>query len=200
MTSGIPLVTRGAVVYCKFPLAENPDLPGPTFRPCLILRTFRDIDTGEWMCILAYGTSRTTRANIGLEIKVSEPDELVRAGLDKPTRFTLSRMRILPLRRPFLFYYKNRSPVAGYIDTDKLRRIDDLCETLATRSGALRPLIDGRECSYDPVRRREASAEASDVPFDVGRTDEIFRRHFTGRPPAVPGQGGRPRARLLRRR
>lgn len=173
-------IQRGAVVSCRFPLAEDHAKPGPSARPALVIRTFFDAMDGIWKVIVAYGTSRSTRANAGYEIQVRKPEHLEAAGLHRPTRFTLSRMRILPLDREFFAYAASGSPILGYLPTQLMDVLERHCQRLVAITDRLRCLVNGAD---DAVASDTASAPRGKnvVEFDSRKTDSFFQQALTGR-------------------
>lgn len=79
-----PLI--GAVVWVWCPLQEQPDTPGPKYRPCLVCGVSQD------SIQLAYGTSQVHRITKG-EFLV-EPEEL--PGLPRATKFNLGKQFSIP--------------------------------------------------------------------------------------------------------
>ena len=178
------LLRRGAVVSCHFPLAENPDCPGPSARPALIVNVFLDRADLTWKALVAYGTSRDTRANVGFEVRVRHPASLAAAGLHRPTRFTLSRMRVLPIDRRFFAYSRNGAPVLGYLDSDLLDRLARTCEILSQSDKRLRILVDSTDGAVEAGRALKPAP--SKIPavwplVDVGPIDRFMQSALTGR-------------------
>lgn len=133
-------LSKGAIVSCFFPLAEAPDTPGPVARPALVVRVIYDRIDMTWKAVLAYGTSRRTRANMGFEIRVSREEGLKQAGLDRPTRFTLSRMRLIPIDPRFFSLDARGTPVLGHLDAGLVDRLDSVFESLCHVAEPLRHL------------------------------------------------------------
>lgn len=176
-------IRRGAVVSCCFPHAENENSPGPSARPALIIRTFFDRNDNRWKAIVAYGTSRSTRANAGFEIRLRKPEHLEAAGLHRPTRFTMSRMRILPLDREFFAFAQTGSPVLGYLPEDLMKVLDRNCEKLVAITGDLRPLMGGAQTAVASGKAEsdEPTSRDSDTGFDTKRVDQFLLSACNGR-------------------
>lgn len=173
-------IKRGAVVSCRFPLAEAENTPGPSARPALILRTFFDKGVGAWKAIVAYGTSRSSRANAGFEVRVKKPEHLAQAGLHRNTRFTMSRMRILPIDEKFFAYNQAGTPVLGYLTDDLMTVLDRNCERLIAISDDLRPLMGGWSAQVASKTVESTGTDAT-IDFNVGHTDAFFLQSCTGR-------------------
>ena len=176
-------IGRGKVVSCHFPLAETPDAPGPIARPALVVQVFRDRVDGIMKAVVAYGTTRTTRANAGFEIRMNREEGLRKAGLTRPTRFTLSRMRILPLDNTFFRVASGGSPVLGCLDEGLMERLDAIFEALAGIAAPLRPLM-GCTGQTVPVSHLEAAPQAmpgARAELDGPSLDRFMQRHLTGR-------------------
>jgi len=199
-------IRRGAVVSCRFPLAEDHTKPGPSARPALVIRTFFDAADGIWKAIVAYGTSRSTRANAGYEIQVRKTEHLEAAGLHRPTRFTLSRMRILPIDREFFAYAASGSPILGYLPEPLMEVLARHCDRLVAITDQLRCLVNGADDAV-ASSATEAPPRAAGTEFDSHAADAFFQRALTGRANIQPtaaaaqgaqaGDGGRPRRRTF---
>lgn len=174
---------RGAIVSCFFPLSEDPNQPGPTARPALVVGVFFDRIERRWNAIVAYGTSRKTRANSGFEIRINHPESLALAGLNRPTRFTLSRMRVLPLT-PGYFNPGSGSPVLGVLDDVLLARLDKTCSILASIADPLRVLDQPTPLSIHPTDIA-VPVRVEDVPSAgtiAGKgVDRFMQDHCNGR-------------------
>lgn len=84
----------GDIVSFVFPSSEG-DAELEKARPSLVLAIDRDGE--EPMATVAYGTSRRTRSNTGLELHVRKPEDIAAAGLHKRTRFVGTRTATVPL-------------------------------------------------------------------------------------------------------
>ena len=176
MSSFGSAVTRGTVVSCRFPLNESPDSPGPTARPGLVVAVF-DADTTERQAVVAYGTSRRSRANLGFEIRVTHPDSMTAAGLDKPTRFTLSRMRVLPVSPEYFVHSRHGTPVLGRLEDGLMSRLDSLCDILADLATPLSALR-AHDATSHPAKRSKLRIGATAL---AARLDAFLLKHCTGR-------------------
>ena len=185
MKSDMSAIAGGSIVSCYFPLTEKPDEPGPVARPALIVKTFFDRTEGIWKAAVAYGTSRTSRANAGFEIRITREEGIARAGLHRATRFTLSRMRILPLNDAF-FACLDGTPVLGHLDEGLVQRLDQTLGILAEIAAPLRPLclLDHAETTSTQQRWQQHH-----IPPPTRRTstisgygiDAFMKEHLTGR-------------------
>jgi hypothetical protein len=167
-------IARGSVVSCYFPLSEAPDQPGSVARPGLVLRVFLDKNDDKMKAIVAYGTSRETRANSGFELRIGTPDGLKTAGLHQPTRFTLSRMRILPITKKFFAYSASDTPVLGVLDDGLILHLEKTCDKLANISPELRVIVGKNQRDTNQIQQRDIDAEAIDTFFQkscTGRAD-----------------------------
>lgn len=184
MKQDLSTLRKGAIVSCFFPLTEAPDTPGPVARPALVVQVFRDQADALWKVVVAYGTSRRTRANMGYELRMNREDSLRRAGLHRPTRFTLSRMRILPFNRSFFSFSEEDTPVLGYLDETLVERLEKTSSLLAEIAAPLRPLSQRR--SADILVREAWSHPRPPGPppgasFDGCEMDRFMQAHLTGR-------------------
>ena len=179
------LLTRGAIVSCRFPLVDAPDKPGPVARPALVVHVFRDRTTGRWMVLVAYGTKQRTAANRGYEVRVSQAESLLVAGLHQPTRFILSRMRILPIGPEFFACKQDCGPVLGYLDEALQAHLTLTCERIVGIAEELRPfLVPADHAGLAPTAHRPVGGKVTgptgNVPCAVS-CDALLREHFIGR-------------------
>jgi hypothetical protein len=149
----------------------------------LIVQTFYDRNDRIWKAVVAYGTSRRTRANTGFEIRMNQEASLQKAGLHRPTRFTMSRMRILPLDMRF-FSCSDDTPVLGYLDDGLLDRLNSTLELLVEIASPLRPLVGCPE-HHVPVLHVVGKAPELRPPVQQGlsgyQMDTFMQEHLTGR-------------------
>lgn len=182
MTNDLRSLRKGAVVSCFFPLTEAPGKPGPTARPALVVQVFFDRTDDTWKVVVAYGTSRRTRANTGYEIRVNKQEGLEKAGLHLPTRFTLSRMRILPFDETFFAFSPEGTPVLGHLDEGLMQRLDRTCEILAEYAAPLKPLARHNGANFNVEPDLPADYGTCDVPAWESRKMDLFMRDcMTGR-------------------
>ncbi len=87
-------LAAGQIVSFIFPSAEGAGIPEKN-RPALILSV--DRSGPEPLATVAYGTSRRTDANTGLELHVRSAVDIVTAGLHRKTRFIGARVTTVPL-------------------------------------------------------------------------------------------------------
>lgn len=127
-TAPLPMMTPdwrdhiavGDVVSLRFPCAT--DDTTPKARPCLVL----DIETinGQRYALVAYGTTATTGANRGYEIRVSFTEALASAGLHKPTRFVVARRLLVPVESAgFACSAMTGAPVLGRLTGETRERM-----------------------------------------------------------------------------
>ena len=184
MSQDLQTLKKGAVVSCFFPLSESPHDPGPVARPALVVMTFFDRVDRIWKAVLAYGTSQLTRANMGFEIRMNREDSLARAGLHRPTRFTLSRMRILPLERRFFSCSETGTPVLGHIDDELITRLDRTLDILADIARPLKALLNMPDAGLPilEVMNNSPGIPVPQTPATSGQEiDRFMRVHLTGR-------------------
>lgn len=76
---------------------------------------------------LAYGTSVNNRANQGYEVRVSRPEGVANAGLDKPTRFACARTILVSLDHSgFEPAEATGIPIIGRLDGALQQRMDSV--------------------------------------------------------------------------
>ena len=89
------LPTLGTIVWCRFPMGGNPNIPGGEHHPCLVIGRNINIEERNGRLIVAYGTGTTkdkTRGQLDLIISGSAVQE---HRLAKPTRFDLAAVNRL---------------------------------------------------------------------------------------------------------
>jgi hypothetical protein len=94
----------GDVVSAYFPEDERPNNPGIKSRPCVILQVQRSDKPGVWYVRIAYGTTQKILPNelrVG-DVPVTKPDNMRAAGLHKPTKFVLTRSKIIPYTHAYI--------------------------------------------------------------------------------------------------
>lgn len=96
----------GEIVSCRFPLEEVPERPGPKARPALVLSVSRASGQSAPAVIeVAYGTSQE-RAARGKWLRIRRLEDLLEAGLHKPTLFIFGKTARLPFT-PSFFAFQN---------------------------------------------------------------------------------------------
>lgn len=159
---------RGSVLSCYFPMNENPDIPGPQARPCLVLGSFPNPKNREQrMLIMAYGTSRKSRANFGFEVRIDTEEKMKATGLHRPTRFTLNRLRILPLGPEYFEYTTTGTPYLGEIPFEEKNALAGYLGDLAHHADEL-----------NFFRPKEAIAKG--LVFNPIAVDEYMKQKLNG--------------------
>lgn len=159
---------RGDILSCNFPLNEAPDAPGPQSRPSLVLGSFPNSrNRNVMMVIIAYGTSRTSRVNLGSEIKISTLEQMKACSLHRPTRFTLNRLRILPFTPEYFDHTIGETPFIGALAPSEMSQLSRHLDMLA-----------GHAEELNFFRPKEAMA--SGKRFDPNVVDAFMKRELTG--------------------
>jgi len=159
---------RGSILSCFFPMNESQRLPGPQARPCLVLGTFPNpAKRNITMAIVAYGTSRKTRANFGFEIRIDTEEKLKQTGLHRETRFTLNRMRILPYTEEYFDFSGSGEGVIGSLPPIEMKSLAAHLDEIAHHSDEL-----------NFFRPKDAIQKGR--RFDPEQVDEYMRRELTG--------------------
>ena len=168
VTPSIPSgIKAGAVVSCRFPHQEAPAQPGPTARPCLVIRTMIDTPRDRWMAVVAYGTSKTGRANSGFEYTLTGAAATA-AGLNRPTRFVLNRLRLLPVDEAFFVFSGKSDGAIGQIPEDERPELATAMSRMRDHIPRLAPIL----AAHTPAKTQNASA-----------IDTMMREHARGRNP-----------------
>lgn len=126
---------RGDIVSCRFPLDEQPRLPGPKARPALVLNVRYAPDLHTWLVLVAYGTSKIdARRGAGDEFTLTRPESLKPASLHQPTKFVVSRYRELPFDNDFFQFNRHQTAVLGSLAPHDRVRLEELCTHLSRRA------------------------------------------------------------------
>lgn len=91
----------GDVILCNFPTEESPGIPGPKTRPCLVVGVQKGNVYRGGRIEVAYGTTSNKRKP-GLSLRLEKEEDLLLAGLDRPSKFLLSKRAQISLRGGFL--------------------------------------------------------------------------------------------------
>lgn len=160
-------IRTGAVVSCRFPHQEAPSHPGPSLRPCLVIRTVLDTRASTWMAAVAYGTSKTGPSNSGFEYTL-DADAASAAGLHRPTRFILNRLRLLSVDETFFSLRDKVDGAIGHIPRDDIDDVSDIIARMLNVTPKLGPILS----AYTPARTTDPS-----------RIDTLMQNHARGRNP-----------------
>lgn len=102
-------------VWCRFPFAEEPDLPAPKARPGLIRQAFADQDGNPWVRVV-YGTSVDPYRGGNENFTIAKLDDMDMCGLKCATRFCLTRTAELPYCEEFFETAPScKSPILGHL-------------------------------------------------------------------------------------
>lgn len=105
----------GDIITCRFPRREG---PAEAPRPCLVLEANDD------ELLLAYGTTSSTDANVGLEVSVTHNPGV--HGLHRPTRFVCARRLRLSRTDERLVADRHGRVVVGSLLDAFRDRLDDI--------------------------------------------------------------------------
>ena len=116
----------GTIVWCRFPMGGNPNIPGGEHHPVLVLGRKIDIENRRGGLIVAYGTGSTKEATRGKLDLIITQAECGAHGLIKPTRFDLADVNKLELPWCEEFFSAPRSQsqiLVGSLCNDLLVRL-----------------------------------------------------------------------------
>ncbi len=121
----------GDIVAFSFPSAES-DPRLEKARPCLIL----EVDRDRAEALVAYGTAAWTRANKGLELHVTKPEDIKVAALRRPTRFVGARTTRVPLTSSRFVECAEGTAILGRLPSSFHARLERIrnCDIAAARS------------------------------------------------------------------
>lgn len=106
----------GMVLFAWFPETANPHVPGPKYRPVLVVDT--DPATNE-IC-LAYGTSQDVGRNRRGEITL-QAHEI--QGLSKDTKFSLAKRMWVKLNKEYLANNNGSYTLLSRIPANRIREL-----------------------------------------------------------------------------
>ena len=150
-------LSAGHLVAFIFPSAEG-DAALEKARPALILSVDRNGD--ELVATVAYGTTRSTRANVGRELHVRSENDRATAGLHRPTRFVGARIVRVPLSSPRFVLSRSGSAILGRLPEHLHPRLADIAAQAGRvplgrrRRGLRRPRRDGQTGLTEHLRPR----------------------------------------------
>lgn len=99
------------IVWCHFPIVEQPDHPGPKPRPALVRRVFNK--EGRVYLEVCYGTSNLSKYS-NRDLYVANLNDMIEAGLYQATVFHLDRTVTLPWSKEWFTTQKDgRGPIVG---------------------------------------------------------------------------------------
>lgn len=109
MKTDLNFVHGGDVFFVRFPYEENINKPAEKVHPCIVL----DIDDAGRV-LFAYGTSHNATALLSHEFAITEKGDgieaMEEAGLEKDTRFDLSRRRWIPMTNQWVAMKTGKVP------------------------------------------------------------------------------------------
>jgi hypothetical protein len=101
------------IVWCRFPLVEDPKNPGPKARPGLVRRC---IEKPQGVYVeVAYGTSKMTNYS-ECDLIIGNSTDLVEMGLPQVTTFQLARTVVVPWAKEWFTVLEARGPVIGRLN------------------------------------------------------------------------------------
>jgi hypothetical protein len=127
------LPANGTIIWCRFPMGGNPNIPGGEHHPVLVLGRKINIEDRKADLIVAYGTStlkEKTRAHLDLMVGA---DEIAAHNLRYPTRFDLAAVNRLTLPWAEEWFSTPRSQPAIVISSISDAVMTRLKEILAWR-------------------------------------------------------------------
>ncbi len=120
------------------------------------------------------------RTGSGLNLKVVTDEETLCAGLHRPTRFSLNRMRILPIDEHYFEFNSEGTPVLGYLDALLHGRLDRILNALAATHHNLDFLLHRKDKYLRPFEYRRKPSERTGVHAIIGNEiDDHLRTAIT---------------------
>jgi hypothetical protein len=110
------------VVVCNYPHHENPGVPGPKRRPCLVGKTAETFKGKEHPHVaLLFGTSNPKFGTRPFDFHVCNMTEMDEAGLFYPTRFDMDKRLWLP-------WAKEWFPICNGFSTPAIGHLSENCQ------------------------------------------------------------------------
>lgn len=117
------------VVWCHFPYFEFPDEPGPKARPGLVRSVAKHPETGALAVEVVYGSTKMNKP--GFHLYVTQPNDVIEAGLKFPTRFDLSKIKRLHWAAEFFTIDDNgNGPIIGRLSNNSKSQLAYLMSTV----------------------------------------------------------------------
>lgn len=111
------------VVWCNFPLVEEPYFPAPKARPALVRQAFQDQDGNPWVHVV-YGTSKRPYSSRPQDFAIVTLPEMEVCGLSQATRFELDRQLELPWSEEYFGCLPGQpTPVIGHVPDYEVRKL-----------------------------------------------------------------------------
>ena len=101
------------LIWCRFPLVEAPDSPGPKARPGLV-RAVRAIDQRAYVEV-AYGTSKFANYS-SRDLIIANLTDLCEMGLPQATVFQLGRTAVIPWAEEWVGSLEGHGPTIGRLN------------------------------------------------------------------------------------
>lgn len=185
-------IRPGTVVAFRFPLGEGEGRAKT--RPCLVIAT--SSRNGTPRVTIAYGTSAASRANRGLDLDLSEPDDWRAAGLRRPSRFVLARRVTVPLTDPGFDSRRSGSPAIGFLPPSAMLALRRMIRSIGHR------VAEDRRRGAPPTGQGGRAActgrrQVGSVMVEYRRRKRIFgrtlpvaqQRRLTSRSTVMPAHG-----------
>ena len=103
------------VIWCRFPLVEDPKNPGPKDRPALVRRCWRNEDGSTYLQVV-FGTSNR-QSYSDYDLYVANISDMADAGLPQATVFQLGKTAVIPWAEEWCIKRHDGSgPVIGQLN------------------------------------------------------------------------------------
>jgi hypothetical protein len=115
------------VVWCRFPLEELPEKPGPKERPALVRAVYLYDKQTKAAVEVTYGTSRIETKIHYRELQISNCEEMAASGLYQATVFVLDKTVLLPWAKEFFAARDGyKSPIVGHLPQSAISQLEAL--------------------------------------------------------------------------
>jgi hypothetical protein len=136
-----PLVTIPKpldIVWCRFPQAEKPKVPGPKSRPGLVRSLALNKNQTKAVIEVTYGTSKLKGLDRRLDLHIQNLSCIEACGLERATRFDLDRTIWMPWAEEYFAPPPGYSrTIIGSLDPNSMMQLEAL--KVARRAMRSRP-------------------------------------------------------------
>lgn len=113
------------LVWCRFPLNEDPNNPGPKNRPALVRSLIFNKGHTRALLDVTYGTTKLRHSENPFDLIISNLASIDACGLPAATRFALGRTIIVPWCSEFFQAREGyNSPRIGSLDTQSKMQLE----------------------------------------------------------------------------
>lgn len=117
------------IIWCRFPLVEDPAEPGPKARPALVRLV--KVRNNRAFVEVAYGTSKMTNYS-ATDLIIANSSDLTEMGLPQMTVFQLKRIVTIPWAEEWVGVLGDRGPTISRLNAKYREYLVHLQQRLGT--------------------------------------------------------------------